>query len=81
MMNTAATNAVAAHVQNQAALANHGVTNTALGGAAPVPSVAPTSPDGGAAPAKTEGMSAMQLINLGRKQHAAAAAAAAAANT
>lgn len=69
LVTNAATSAVAAHVANQTALAAHNVTNAALGGAAPVPDVAPTAAAGEpAAPVNTAGMNAMQLINAARRK-------------
>lgn len=77
LVTNAATAAVTAHMQNQAALAAHGVTNQSLGGVPPVASVVPTTPtEAPKTPVNLAGMNAMQLINLGRKQMNAAAPAA-----
>jgi hypothetical protein len=62
MVTNAATAAVQAHITNQAALGAAGVTHAALGGA-PSPSAPAPAP---AAPVNVVGMTALQLINLGR---------------
>lgn len=58
---------VAAHISNQAALAAAGITPQNIG-AAPAPAAPTPAPAPAAQPVNTTGMSALQLINLGRKK-------------